>query len=52
MTFEIKTNICEDDEEEGGCSFVNGELVTFYRRWSFGDSLAGVLAMVVSLPEA
>ena len=36
---EIKTQISEDDDEKARCSFGNGELVTFYRRWCFGDSV-------------
>ena len=28
-----------EDDEETCCSFGNGELVTFYRQWSFGDSV-------------
>ena len=33
--------LSNEDDDEVLWSFVNGELVTFYRQWSFGDSVAG-----------
>ena len=45
---EIKTQISEDDDEKARCSFGNGELVTFYGQWCFGDSGGqGVLVIEV-----
>ena len=34
-----KPCLSSEDDEETWCSFGNGELVTFYRQWSFGDSV-------------